>query len=281
MAFDGFGRVTLDWDKNGNLKNSKTATSLVWNWDNKLRTAVTASDTVKLKYDPSGNRIYKDIGNGTTTRKYIVDPVGRLSQILLEIDPKGPGAVDDVIEKTHMYANDQIVAQYDGTSFDPAANKYYYLHDRLGSVRLILDETGDVVNRYTYQPFGELFAAETTETVNNPFKYTGQYHDAEIAQYYLRTRQYDPYLNRFTSRDPVRGKFQEPLTLHRYLYAANNPINRIDPSGKTPLLFDMMATGFINSWRFASRAVSLGRAWSLTKTSEQKSHFIMQRSLEL
>jgi len=105
------------------------------------------------------------------------------------------------------------------------------LHDRLGSVRQVIDTTGNVKNCYTYQPFGELFATETTENVPNPFKFTGQYYDSEIAEYYLRARQYDPHIYRFTSRDPLPGKFEEPLTLHKYLYCGNDPLNRIDPLG--------------------------------------------------
>jgi len=62
--------------------------------------------------------------------------------------------------------------------------------------------------------------------------FTGQWFDDEISQYYLRARMYDPALMRFTSRDPVRGKFKNPLTLHVYLYCLNDPINRTDPEGK-------------------------------------------------
>ena len=34
------------------------------------------------------------------------------------------------------------------------------------------------------------------------------------------------------SRDPENGKLLDPKTLHKYLYASGNPVNRIDPSGK-------------------------------------------------
>ena len=67
---------------------------------------------------------------------------------------------------------------------------------------------------------------------NDSFLFTGQYFDSEIEEYYLRARQYNPQIARFTSRDPVRGKFKEPLTLHKYLYSNNDPINMIDPTGK-------------------------------------------------
>jgi RHS repeat-associated protein len=112
-------------------------------------------------------------------------------------------------------------------------NRYFYLHDRLGSVRQVISymTNGLVLNSYTYDPFGEMIAAECAETIDNPFKFTGQYFDSEIGQYYLRARQYDPQLMRFTGRDPFGGKEQESLSLHKYLYCQNEPVNRIDPSG--------------------------------------------------
>jgi RHS repeat-associated protein len=112
---------------------------------------------------------------------------------------------------------------------------YFYIHDRLGSVRLVVNSVGDVNNTYTYNPFGEMFASECDESVYNPFKFTGQWYDSEIGQYYLRARQYDPALMRFGARDPVRGKYTEPLTLHRYLYCINAPTQYIDPTGEFSL----------------------------------------------
>jgi hypothetical protein len=34
------------------------------------------------------------------------------------------------------------------------------------------------------------------------------------------------------SRDPEDGKAKIPATLHKYLYAAGNPANRVDPTGR-------------------------------------------------
>jgi RHS repeat-associated protein len=106
-------------------------------------------------------------------------------------------------------------------------------------VRLVVrakEEAGGVVvrafNRYTYTPYGQFYEGQCIENIANPWKFTGQWHDEEIDQYYLRARQYDPTMMRFTSRDPVRGKMEEPLTLHRYLYCINSPTRYIDPSGE-------------------------------------------------
>ena len=218
---------TTSFTYDGDLMESASGdnTELWWNWDGKLRSATKGTKNISIKYDPMGNRVLKDSNEAGEHkyRKYIVDISGDLPTILLELD-----ATDYTVRKIYMYANSQIIAQHDGNDTDP---RYFYLHDRLGSVRQIIDSSGNVKNCYTYQPFGELFDTETTENISNPFKFTGQYYDTEIAQYYLRARQYDPALMRFTSRDPVRGDFKEPLTLHQYLYCLNDPINKQDPSG--------------------------------------------------
>ncbi len=213
---------SLSWDENGNLLISVDA-NLVYNWDNKLRSASSGGDSIAVKYDPSGNRIWKD-SSQTGTHRYIVDTVGKLPTILLVIDTS-----DSSIDKTYIYANSQILAQHDGNDSN---DLYFYMHDRLGSVRQVIDSNADVANYYTYKPFGQIFVIEVNETVDNPFMFTGQWFDRETDQYYLRARQYDPFIGRFTSRDPINGKFKEPMTLHVYLYCQNNPINAIDPTGE-------------------------------------------------
>lgn len=219
---------------------------------------MSGGDSIALKYDPDGNRIYKD--SGGTLRKYIVDIVGDLPVILMELN----GAT---VEKAHIYANGQILAQHHGA---PAAgNKYFYLHDRLGSVRQIIkyeDSQVKVVDRYTYTPFGETHDPEVQQdaTLKNRFMFTGQYYDNEIKQYFLRARQYDSYLSRFTSRDPVFGQFEDPLSLHKYLYCQNEPINRIDPFG----LLYIPAGGPDYDWRTTQEIID--KATELVGT-----HFIL------
>ena len=88
-------------------------------------------------------------------------------------------------------------------------------------------------NSTTDTPFGSFYEGQCIETLANPWKFTGQWQDVEIDQYHLRARQYDPTMMRFTSRDPVKGKYREPLTLHKYLYCLNDPINLVDPDGET------------------------------------------------
>jgi len=176
--------------------------------------------TINLKYDPAGNRVYKS-SSTQGTRRYIVDISGGLPTILLEIDP-----ADSLIKKSYFYANGEVLMQYNGNH---TADKYFYLHDRLGSVRGVIDSNATVVKYYTFDAFGKTL--EEGGTLTNPFMFVGQYYDSEIGQYYLRARQYDPQLMRFTGKDSVDGQFEDPMTLHKYLYCLNNPINGIDPQG--------------------------------------------------
>jgi len=91
-------------------------------------------------------------------------------------------------------------------------------------------------------------------------KFTGQWFDSEIDEYYLRARMYDPILGRFTSRDPVKGRFTEPMTLHAYLYCLNDPMNRTDPSGE---IWGFLASSYA---RAKDTAASYGAlAWAKQK----------------
>ncbi|MCE5341361.1 MAG: RHS repeat-associated core domain-containing protein [Planctomycetaceae bacterium] len=218
---------TLPYDENGNQtaapKDASTSMTLEYNWDNKLRSAVAGANTIDIKYDPAGNRVYKSsVGSvSSVARKYIVDVVGDLPVILMEID-----SADMSIKKCCIYANAEILSEHDGGY---NATQYYYLHDRLGSIRQVITSVGSVAKTLTYNPFGETI--ESYGDFSTSWQFTGQYLDSETGQYYLRARQYSPYLSRFTGRDLIVGQFENPLTLHKYLYCQNDPLNNYDLNG--------------------------------------------------
>ncbi|MGB3694159.1 MAG: RHS repeat-associated core domain-containing protein, partial [Spirulinaceae cyanobacterium] len=65
---------------------------------------------------------------------------------------------------------------------------------------------------------------------------------------YLRARYYDSQTGRFASVDPFEGFVEEPITRHRYVYGADNPVTYIDPSGKISTMADFAAyTALFNS----------------------------------
>lgn len=110
---------------------------------------------------------------------------------------------------------------------------YYYFYDALGSVRTITDSSGNVEAKYVYRPFGQVVDDESDKADWNDYLFTGQAYDDATDLIYLRARHYDPASGRFTARDTFEGSRNDPLTLHRYAYCANDPVNRIDPSGRS------------------------------------------------
>ncbi|MBN1765762.1 MAG: RHS repeat-associated core domain-containing protein, partial [Sedimentisphaerales bacterium] len=128
-----------------------------------------------------------------------------------------------------IWANGELLMQHDGDM--ATGEKYFYLHDRLGSIRQVINDEGETENRYIYNPFGQALEDETEETIDNPFQFANYQYEPVTGMYYCNARWFDPAIYRFTGRDPVLGTYNEPLTLHIYLYCLNDPINNVDLTG--------------------------------------------------
>ncbi|MFH9663582.1 RHS repeat-associated core domain-containing protein [Streptomyces sp. NPDC017248] len=109
-------------------------------------------------------------------------------------------------------------------SMTTGGKSYYYLTDAIGSVIGLVDVDGNKVDTYTYSPRGVRLLAQSSEPVEQPYRFAGNYQDP-TGLYHLQARYYDANIGRFTQPDPS-GQEQNP-----YLYAEGDPVNRIDPNG--------------------------------------------------
>jgi RHS repeat-associated protein len=100
-------------------------------------------------------------------------------------------------------------------------------------VRQLTNSAGAVTDAYEYDAFGNLIAQ--TGTTPNAYLYRSERYDSDLGLYYLRARWYNPATGRFMSRDPYEGSIYDPASLHRYNYARANPVNYVDPSGRSNL----------------------------------------------
>ncbi|MFD2115641.1 RHS repeat-associated core domain-containing protein, partial [Paenibacillus yanchengensis] len=107
--------------------------------------------------------------------------------------------------------------------------KGYYMVNGHGDVTGITDTEDELINEYTYDIWGK--PLEHSETIEQSFRYSGEYWDEETNLQYLRARWYDPSVGRFINEDTYEGELANPLTLNLYTYVHNNPLRYIDPSG--------------------------------------------------
>lgn len=207
---------TYDYDRNGNLvaKTSRADGSVTrYSYDvlhQLVRVDFPGGGFASYRYDALGRRVEKNVDG--EIRRFVHDG----SNLVLELDASGTV----VARYTHGPGTDQPLAlERDGATFS-------YLRDHQGSVRFLVDETGQSVNAYDYDSFGRVLVRQ--ESVPNPFTYTGRELDAETGFYYYRARYYDPQIGRFVSADPLGLLSGQP---NFYAYTSNNPVNSVDPSG--------------------------------------------------
>ena len=190
---------------NGNLTNDGVR-SYTYDHANRLTQVTEGSLTTQFAYNGDGARTSKTVSGDTT--EYVLDLAATL-----------PVVISDT-EEVYLYGLDIIAQQQ--------AERLYYMHDGLGSVRQLVDTTGQIETNYAYDPFGVPMMGGD---VYNPYQFTGEAWDADVELLYLRARYYQPEVGRFVTKDPWAGDVWRPGTLNGYLYVVDNPVNRADPAG--------------------------------------------------
>jgi len=108
-------------------------------------------------------------------------------------------------------------------------NVIYYHNDALGSPVAISDNTGQVLWKEAYEPYGKRIL---NAGGHNTLWYTGKPEDTDLGLNYFGARWYDPKTGRFTGIDPIDFRSTNPQSFNRYAYAINNPYRYVDPDGR-------------------------------------------------
>jgi len=113
------------------------------------------------------------------------------------------------------------------------ANRYYYLKDHLGSIRVVVDEAGEIVSSDDYDPWGMILNGRSSNFgfANAKYKFTSKERDVETGYDYFGARYYDSRIGRWLSSDPLTDLSS---SISPYAYCFNNPLNYTDPDGKWP-----------------------------------------------
>ena len=243
-ASDNNGNIIERSSLTGNQNEKYIYNSLNQLKELKMYSGSSLVKTIRYYYDPKGRRVFKSVidevdGSKSFSRAYIYDG----EKIIAEFDGSG----NRLATYTHSeIGNDDILGlevsnqgKISGLAKNPG--KYYYLKDHLGSVDLVTDSSGIVVQKYLYSAFGKIekildggnTAITDAPVVNSSFTFTGRELDYESGLMHYRTRYYSPELGRFIQKDSYAGKTESPVSIsNRYTYVENNPIKYKDPSGR-------------------------------------------------
>ena len=239
-----------EYDANGNMTadTNRGITGIIYNALNQpVRVEMRDGSYLERMYDADGSLRRKRLRQKATSTPSVggsfpSDPVDAEGYYTYVTDYCGPWE----------YLNGKLSCICIPGGYIEGDSVYFHISDHQGNIRQIWNATtAKTVQDNHYYPYGALLGeSASTEYVKavargnrhpvstNLYKYSAKEWQPAFGLnlYDFIARQYDPALCRFTSPDPLNGKYPQ---LSSYLYCAANPINYSDPTGLNPI-FDLM-----------------------------------------
>jgi len=170
------GSLILDYDPRGNTTKYGDL-DLTYDVYGKVVGIDEPAMTAVYLYDASDRRVMAQV-NGYATY-FLLEG----NRVLQEVDGNYAQVTKEYVWGSAI--DELVILQLDG--------EIYHAHaDALGSTTLLTDATGDIVERYDYNPFGACVATDINGggLVGNPYHFTGRRLDSETGLYYYRARHY-------------------------------------------------------------------------------------------
>jgi RHS repeat-associated protein len=205
--------VSYSYDANGNLISKTDALGTwiySWDFENRLIQVLKPdSSSVIYRYDALGRRIQRAPSAGVSTN-FVYD-----GQDVIK-DFNSDGSTVDYLNGPGIDNKLRL------TDSRVATGPLYFLQDQLGSTTALTNSSGGIVERVTYDAYGNSSGSSFTR-----YDYTGRERDPDTGLLYYRARWYDPEVGRFISEDPA----EFAGGLNWYAYVNGNPVNLTDPYG--------------------------------------------------
>ena len=220
------GSNTQSFDSDGNLATATSGDTYDWDEGGMMKQAnVSGGPTVEYGYGAGGKRIWKKVTDGATVTEtvYIHSGPNCIAEYAKGAAPTSSG-------NEYVYAGgiDSLVMllRTGGTE------KLSITRNQQWSVSALVDNTGSVVERYTYDEFGKrtMLAANgstvrTSSSYDMPYGYTSRRHEPETGLMHFRARYYDPTTGEFISRDPL--EYVDGMSLYGGYFVPSG----LDPTG--------------------------------------------------
>jgi len=204
------------------------------------RNRLVAAGETSYRYDAENQRV------GVNQTRYVINSQPALSQVLVK-EEKG-------VKTFYVYGLGLLGEEKEGEY-----RSYHF--DFRGSTVVITDQTGKVVERFQYGPYGELLKGEASVT---PFLFNGKYGvmTDDNGLYYMRARFYSAAMKRFVNQDVLLGNVSEGQTLNRYAFVTGKVVSFIDPNG-----LDLIMVFY---WNVATDYIKLYSIGRQTETDVQE-----------
>ena len=207
----------LSWDNNFNLI---TYNGWAYSYDaeNRLISVSGSGHSATFTYDAVG-RCVKRVVDGVT-RIYTYDQWTPVAE--------WDGSGNLIATNVYGLGDDEVLYRSAGST------QLYFKSDPMGNVKFLLDASGNGIEKYSYDAFGQAKitdwngGARSDSTYGNRFMYSGREFFSGLGLYDMRHRVYDPNMGRFYQTDPI-GFGGDPLNLYRF--SGNNPLLGGDPMG--------------------------------------------------
>ena len=234
-AYDG---LEISYDGCGNPVSYYDGSTFTWTQGRRLAGYANGDTDISYTYDMAGVRSSKTV-NGTEYR------FTTLSGLVTRQEWDG-NSIDFVYDEN----NQPLAMKYNNTL-------YYYILNVQGDVIALADQNGNLIAKYTYDPWGKLLKVTPNgwlEEQNayylkvaeaNPLRYRGYYYDSETGFYYLQSRYYDPNIGRFINADSYASTDATGLlSTNMFAYCENDPVCKVDVSGEVTvsIFADLNAT---------------------------------------
>jgi RHS repeat-associated protein len=225
------GAGTVTYDANGNTTADGIGNTLVYDAWNRLVRVVNAGATVAAYgYNGLGERITETHGTTTTDLYYssswdVLEE--RVNGVIQARNVWSPAGVDTLVLRDQSSLDNGTLDQ-----------RLYVQTDANGNVTALVDINGNVLERYTYDPYGNMTVWTPSWTARGMSLYGWMY--------YFQGKRYDPITGTYDSRDRVysptlrRPEQADPLGLvpgnNYYEWEGDRPVNAADPLGTDPFL---------------------------------------------
>ncbi|MEL7237995.1 MAG: RHS repeat-associated core domain-containing protein, partial [Planctomycetota bacterium] len=235
----GVGGNAVTYDANGQMTTDEQGRTLVYDaWDRLVRVEDAGTVVTAYTYDAAGRRISE--GTGTNARQLFYSG----GSLIEERDSSGATVsqyVNSPVWSNALILRDRDADGSGGGGGSDLEERLYATNDAMFNTTALVDDSGDVMERFQYDAFGQADALATnhadrdgqtgTDAIGSAHGWVNTFQggraDEAAGLTRFGVRDYDPSLARWGSSDPA-GQIDGPNT---YAFVGNNPGTYADPTG--------------------------------------------------